>query len=119
MNYSTSTRTTTWRCASNQSHRHLNCKAKAYTRQIGNIQKVKLDGEHTHPATNYPTAPIGTSRRKAPKPKASTNRTTKTNKTNKKAAQRRKKVVKPSPQTTIVNNGNFKVERVEPQTAPP
>lgn len=36
--------------ALNQSHPHLKCRAKAYTRQIGSLQKVKIVGEHTHPA---------------------------------------------------------------------
>lgn len=106
MNYSASTRTTTWRCALNQSHRHLNCRTKAYTRQIGNIQKVKIVGVHTHSATNYPSAPV----KRKPKSTKLKSSTHKTNKTNKKTAQRRKKIIKPIQKTTTVNNGNLKVE---------
>lgn len=50
MSHSVLTGTTTWRCALNQSYPNLKCKAKAYTRQIGAFQKVKIFGEHSHPA---------------------------------------------------------------------
>lgn len=39
---------TTWRCALNQSYPDLKCKAKAYTKQFGSLQKVKIIGDHTH-----------------------------------------------------------------------
>lgn len=50
MNISAQTGITTWRCAHQQSHRHLNCRAKAYTKQFGLSERVKVSGEHTHPA---------------------------------------------------------------------
>lgn len=49
MNVSWQTGITTWRCALQQSHPHLKCKAKAYTRAFGTVEKVKVTGEHTHP----------------------------------------------------------------------
>lgn len=49
MNVSAQTGITTWRCALQQSHPQLKCKAKAYTRQVGPVEKVRVTGEHTHP----------------------------------------------------------------------
>lgn len=40
---------TKWRCGKNQSFPHLKCKAKAETIEVGQIQKVKIIGTHTHP----------------------------------------------------------------------
>lgn len=58
---------TTWRCALNQSFPHLKCRAKAYTKQFGSVQRVKLSSEeHTHPAS---TQPNGGVERKKKKPK--------------------------------------------------
>lgn len=46
---------TTWRCSLNQSFPHLKCKAKAYTKQIGSVQRVKLSPEeHTHSTAKLP-----------------------------------------------------------------
>lgn len=50
MSDSTTTGMTTWRCALNQSYPHFKCKCKAYTRKFGALQRVKIVGEHTHPA---------------------------------------------------------------------
>lgn len=58
MSSSLTTGLTTWRCASNQSYPDLKCRAKCYTKQIGNYQKVKPIGEHTHPKKIAPRLPV-------------------------------------------------------------
>lgn len=46
---------TTWRCSLNQSFPQLKCKAKAYTKPIGTVQRVKLSPEeHTHSTAKLP-----------------------------------------------------------------
>lgn len=52
MNFSTASGITTWRCGLNQSYPYLKCRAKAHTKQVGSIQKVKVIEKHTH-AANY------------------------------------------------------------------
>lgn len=58
VNFSNASGITTWRCSLNQTYRDLKCYAKAYTKQVGSIQKVKKLGEHTHPANRQKKKPI-------------------------------------------------------------
>lgn len=48
MSYAKSSGITAWRCRHNLSYPHLKCRARAHTKECGQIQKVKLLGTHTH-----------------------------------------------------------------------